>query len=110
MDVRVLLESTGSSERFAALGTRVSPGSDVRRPDVALQVRRVAEHFGAVFARITTAQTVRQDRVSAQQLPAAVDLGAKGARVTTRRVLVRADQVSVQSFQFYNNSMFCQLI
>jgi len=49
--VRVLLESAGRGERFAALGTGVRPGTRVIGPDVSLQVARVAEHLGTGLAR-----------------------------------------------------------
>lgn len=45
MYVRVLFESAGRGERFAAFGTRVRPGASVIGPDVPLEVAGVAEHF-----------------------------------------------------------------
>lgn len=38
VDVGVLLETGRRGERFAALGTGVSAGADVRRTDVPLQI------------------------------------------------------------------------
>lgn len=43
VDVRVLLETGRGSERFAALGTRVTAGANVVGANVPLQVRRIRE-------------------------------------------------------------------
>lgn len=51
----VLLESGRSGKGLAALGTSVSPGADVRRADVPLEIGRVGEHLGAVLAGIPSA-------------------------------------------------------
>ncbi len=50
MDMRVLFEAARGRERFAALGTSVTSGSDVMRSNVPLQVARIRKDLFTVFA------------------------------------------------------------
>ena len=62
----MLLQSGRSGKSFAALGTSVSSGSNVRRADVSLEIGRIREDLGAVLARVTTTQTVLDYSVSGE--------------------------------------------
>lgn len=95
MYVRVLFESAGRGERLAAFGTRVRTGARVARPDVPLQVARVAEHPGTGLARELSA--VRERRVSDQARSPAVRLRAQLAAVLAGLVMVSGHQMIVQS-------------
>ena len=48
VDVRVLFQTGRGGERLATLWTRVTAGSHVVRPDVALKVRRVGKNLRAI--------------------------------------------------------------
>jgi len=95
MYVRVLFEPARRGERLTAFRARVRTGARVVRPDVPLQVTRVAEHFRARFA--SEFPTVRECQVPDQTRFPAVRLRAQLATVLVGLVMVPGHQMIVQS-------------
>lgn len=78
VDVRMLLESTGSGKCLPALLAGVRPGSHVLRPDVSLQIRGVGKDLATALADVATRDVV-SDLMSDQVAFPAEDFGAVGA-------------------------------
>lgn len=59
VDMLVLLEAAACCKGLAALTASVTPGPNVLRPNVALEIRRIRKDFLATFANVSSALVVR---------------------------------------------------
>ena len=96
VDVCVLLEPGGGGECLATLWTGVTPGPDMRGPDVSLQVAGVSEHLVTVLAGESPELTVHH-LVSEQVWPPGKSFVAVFTKVLVRLIPVVFYHVLIQS-------------
>ena len=96
VDVCVLLEPGGCGECLSTLWTGVTPGTDMRGPDVPLEVAGVSEHLVAVLAGEFPKLTVHH-LVSEQVWPPGKSFVAVFTKVLVRLIPVVFYHVLIQS-------------
>ena len=96
VDVCVLFEPGGGGECLATLWTGVTPGPDMRGPDVPLQVAGVSEHLVTVLAGESPELTVHH-LVSEQVWPPGKSFVAVFTKVLVRLIPVVFYHVLIQS-------------
>ena len=108
VDVCVLLEPGGGGECLATLWTGVTPGPDMRGPDVSLQVAGVSEHLVTVLAGESPELTVHH-LVSEQVGPPGKPFIAMFANIFICLISMILNHVLVKSKTKKNSFLFLKI-